>query len=118
MLGFGVALIATGAFAQHKAPPSWFVDLSLYPYQHTVDNDADFTTTIRGNLPGRFSYFGYLNFKGVATSGSAVLDHSEQNLRYSISDKIPIDLNFQGVLVRGDGDEENFAAGIEYKVRW
>jgi len=105
MLGFGVALIATGAFAQDKAPPSWFVDFSLYPYQRSVENDVDFTTTIRGNLPGRFSYFGYLNFKGVATSGSAVFDRSEQNLRYSISDKIPIDLNVQGVLVRGDGND-------------
>ncbi len=105
MLGLGVALIATGASAQDTAPPSWFVDFSLYPYQHTVDNDVDFTTTIRGNLPGRFSYFGYLNFKGVTTSGSAVLDRSEQNLRYSISDKIPIDLNFQGVIVRGDGND-------------
>ena len=73
MLGFGVALIATGALAQETAPPSWFIDFSLYPYQHTVDNDVDFTTTIRGNLPGRFSYFGYLNFKGVTTDRKSVV---------------------------------------------
>ena len=91
--------------AQESAPPSWFVDFSLYPYQSQVENDNDFTTTIRGNLPGRFSYFGYMNFTGVITSGSAAMSRSEQNIRYAIGDRLPLDFNVQGVFARGDGND-------------
>jgi len=97
--------VALSAHAQDGGPPKLMIDFNLYPYQHTIPNDVDFTTMIRARLPGRFSYFSYVNMKGVVTSGSAVFDRSEQNLRYAFSDKVPIDFNFQGVLVRGDGND-------------
>lgn len=47
--------------------PNWRIDVSLYPYQRTVESDVDSTLTINGNLPGRFSYFSFNNFKGVTS---------------------------------------------------
>ena len=91
--------------AQDSTPPSWFVDLSLYPFQSRVKNDTDFTAMMRGNLPGRFSYFGYANFTGVISSGSAALARSEQNIRFAISERVPLDLNVQGVFARGDNND-------------
>ena len=105
LLFITIGLAAFSTHAQENKPPQVFVDFSLYPYQHKIKDDVDFTTMIRANLPGRFSYFSYMNFKGVVTGGSAVFDRSEQNLRYAFSDKLPIDFNFQGVLVRGDGND-------------
>ncbi len=66
-------------------------------------------------LPGRFSYFGYANMKGVATSGSASFVRSEQNFRYTMSDKLPLDLAVQGVLVGGDGDDF-YQLGVSWRV--
>lgn len=91
--------------AQEGGPPRLRVDFSLYPLQRTVKNDVDFTTTVNAVLPGRLSYFGYINVQGVVTDGNAAFVRSEQNLRYAISHAVPLDLNFQGVLVRGDGND-------------
>jgi hypothetical protein len=101
--------------AQEGAPPDWFVDFSLYPYQHTVENDTDFTTTIRGDLPGRFSYFSYINFTGVVTGGSAALTRTEQNIRYAVGDTLPLDLNVQGVFSRGDNNDFS-QLGISWRL--
>lgn len=110
-----IVLVAAPACAQDGSAPSWFIDFSLYPYQSRVKNDTDFTTTIRGNLPGRFSYFGYMNFTGLVTSGSAAFARSEQNLRYAIGDTVPLDLNAQGVFARGDGNDF-FQLGLGWRL--
>ncbi|MDH3747285.1 MAG: hypothetical protein OER97_03685 [Gammaproteobacteria bacterium] len=109
------ALFVSTANAQEGSPPKLRMDVSLYPYQRAVDNDVDFTTTINASLPGRFSYFGYVNVRGVVTDGNAVFARSEQNLRYAVSDSLPIDLNFQGVLVRGDGNDF-YQLGLGWRV--
>lgn len=100
-----LALAPQTAGAKEDAPPSWFIDFSLYPYQSSVKNDTDFTTTILGDLPGRFSYFSYMNFTGVVTGGSAAFARSEQNIRFALGDKVPLDLNLQGVFARGDSND-------------
>lgn len=112
---FCALLAAPIAFAQGDGPPRLFADFSLYPYQRSVKDDVDFTTTINARLPGRFSYFGYMNFKGVVTGGSAVFDRSEQNLRYSLSDRLPLDLNAQGILARGDGNDF-YQLGVSWRI--
>jgi hypothetical protein len=110
------ALFATFVVqAQEGGPPRATIDFSLYPYQSKLDNDVDFATMINARLPGRFSYFGYVNMKGALTSESFVFDRSEQNLRYSVSDNLPLDLNFQGVLARGDGNDF-YQLGIGWRV--
>ena len=112
---FSLVLVATVAQAQGSGPPRATIDFSLYPYQHTLDNDVDFTTMINARLPGRFSYFSYVNMKGTFTSDSFVFDRSEQNLRYSLSDQLPFDLNLQGVLARGNGNDF-YQLGIGWRV--
>jgi len=118
-----IALLLLGctAHAHEGGPPKLFIDSSLYPYLRSVDTDVDATVTARAILPGRFSYFGYVNMKGVVTRGSAVFDRSEQNLRYSITDKLPLDLNLQGVFAKGDGNDF-YQVGIGWRVndtsRW
>ena len=114
-------LVGCGAQAQDGGSPKLFIDTSLYPYLSSVDNDVDATVTARAILPGRFSYFGYVNMKGVVTGGSAVFDRSEQNLRYSITEKLPLDLNLQGVFAKGDGNDF-YQVGVGWRVndtsRW
>jgi hypothetical protein len=115
LAAFAVVLIAMSARAENERAPWLRVDASLYPYQHTLDGDVDFTTTINARVSKRFSYFSFINFKGVVTSGSAVFDRSEQNLRYSMSDRLPLDLSLQGVLARGDGNDF-YQAGVSWRV--
>ena len=110
------AILATFSVnAQDSGPPRATIDFSLYPYLRSVKDDADFTVTMNARLPGHFSYFGYLNMKGAVTGGSFVFDRSEQNLRYTISNDLPLDLNLQGVLARGDGNDF-YQVGVGWRI--
>ena len=99
------AIIEIPSFAADKSPAMLWGQLSLYPYQDRVDDDVDLTLTLNAQLPGLFSYFSYQNFRGVFSEGDAQFDRSEQNLRWALSEKSPIDLNLQAVLVKGDGND-------------
>ena len=88
-----------------RRPPDLAIDLNFYPYQHSIDNDVDFTALINANLPGRFSYFSWTNVRGVVTSGPAEFVRTEQNLRYALSESVPLDLNLQGWFSEGDGND-------------
>jgi hypothetical protein len=112
---FATLLAGSLAQAQEGGPPKLTIDTSLYPYLSQVDNDVDATITSRAILPGRFSYFGYVNMTGVVSSGSAAMARSEQNLRYAISEKMPLDLNLQGVFSRGDGNDF-YQVGVGWRV--
>lgn len=109
------AMSADRALAQDAEPPRLRVDLGLYPLQRTVKDDVDSTTTINARLSSRLTYFGYVNMRGTVTDGPAVFARSEQNLRYSVSDTLPVDLSFQGVLVRGDGNDF-YQLGLSWRV--
>jgi len=100
------ALVAIPSFAAEKVPPRLWGDISLYPYLDRVDDATDVTVTISAPLPGRFSYFSYQNFRGVFADGSATFDRSEQNIRWALSEDLPIDLNLQAVVVKGDGNDQ------------
>ena len=112
---FAGLLFGCVAQAQDSEPPWLTINANLYPYLSSVDDDVDATVQTLANLPGRFSYFSYVNMKGVVTGGSARFDRSEQNLRYSISDKLPLDLNLQGVFARGDGNDF-YQVGLGWRV--
>lgn len=103
------------AHAQNDGPRRLRIDFSVYPYQRTVASDVDFTTTINAALPGRFSYFSYVNVQGAVTDGSTVFARSEQNLRYAVTERLPIDLNLQGVLARGDGNDF-YQLGLGWRI--
>lgn len=101
--------------AQSDGAPDWRLAAAFYPYQHRVDNDTDLTLTLSGNLPGRFSYFSFTNLNGLTSSDSVSLARSEQNLRMSLVDALPLDLNLQLVLQKGDGNDF-YQGGISWRV--
>lgn len=91
--------------ADQGTPPKLAVDLNWYPYLSPVENDADISIVINAPLPRRFSYFSFMNFSSLSHSGTASFDRSEQNLRWSISENLPLDLNLQALLVGGDASD-------------
>ena len=100
-----IGLVLAAPALGQGGPPAFSISAALYPYQHSVPRDTDFTLTINARLPGRFSYFSYSNVKGVVTEGSTSFSRSEQNLRFAIADTYPIDLNLQAIVARGEGND-------------
>ena len=108
-----VLLLPVLAHAQGR--PLATIDSNLYPYQSRIDNDTDLTFIANAQLPARFSYFGYANFRGAMTGASFDFSRSEQNLRWAISERSPLDLNLQAILVDGSGND--FAQlGLSWRV--
>ena len=98
-------ILSCSSAAHAQGPPPLRVDTSLYPFLDRLDNDTDLTITINARLPQRFSYFSYLNFRGTLHSEDFEFARSEQNLRWAIGDKLPLDLNLQAVIVQGSGND-------------
>jgi hypothetical protein len=98
--------VAMPSFAQGETPAKVWGELSLYPYLDRVKDDVDVTLTVNARLSNRLSYFSYQNFRGVVSTGDARFDRSEQNLRWAVSEDLPIDLNLQAVIVKGDGNDQ------------
>lgn len=69
------------ARADDKRTSSLGIDVNVYPHQSRIDSDTDLTVIANAGLPGRFSYFSFLNYVGAIGSGDMRLDRSEQNLR-------------------------------------
>ena len=108
-------LTTSSSYAADDGPPWLLVDTGLYPYQHDVKDDVDFTITTNAGMGRRLSYFSFVNFRGAVTDGNAVFDRSEQNLRWRISEKLPIDLNVQAIIVKGDGNDVT-QLGIGWRI--
>ena len=91
--------------ANAQGRPLVSIDTNLYPYQSEIDNDTDLTFISNARLPARFSYFSFINFRGAMTGDAFDFSRSEQNLRWAITPNLPLDLNFQAVLVDGSGND-------------
>jgi hypothetical protein len=115
--GLIVVLAAIGVASSNAAdgPPRLTVDTSLYPYLDPVEDDTDLTVAINARFPARFSYFGYMNFDGVVSDGDSDFSRSEQNLRWALSDNLPLDLNLQAIIVDGSGNDVT-QLGIGWRV--
>jgi hypothetical protein len=92
-----VLAVATAASADGL--PRLRIDTSLYPYLDRVKNDTDLSVAINARLPARFSYFSYINVRGVLSSEDADFVRSEQNLRWALSESLPVDLAYQAIFV-------------------
>ncbi len=103
------------ALSGAQGHPRVSIDTNLYPYQSQVDSDTDLTFISNARLPGRFSYFSYVNFRGATTGDAFDFSRSEQNLRWAISPELPLDLSLQGVLVDGSGNDFT-QLGIAWQV--
>lgn len=108
-------LILAPATVHAQSLPRLRIDTNIYPYQSQVDNDTDLSFITNARLPGRFSYFSYVNLRGLTTSDSFEFSRSEQTLRWSINDKLPLDLSFQGVLIDGPGNDFS-QLGMSWRV--
>lgn len=107
-------IVASVSFAAEKPPPvNLAVDVNLYPYMDRVDNDTDLTVTMNAPLPGRFSYFSYINVQGVLGGPESGFVRSEQNLRWKIAKDSPIDLSAQAILVDSDNND-----ALQIGVSW
>jgi hypothetical protein len=114
--GLFVLLVAIGAApAYADGPPRFTIDTSLYPYLDPVENDTDLTIAINARLPARISYFSYMNFGGVVSDGDVNFYRSEQNLRWALSDKLPLDLSLQAIIVDGPGNDVT-QLGISWRL--
>ena len=115
--GLIVVLAAIGVASANAAdgPPQLTVNTNLYPYLDPVENDTDLTLVINARLPARFSYFSFLNFQGLMSEGDFEFGRSEQNLRWALSDKLPLDLNLQAIIVEGSGNDVT-QFGIGWRV--
>ena len=103
---FVILLATTPSFAAEQAAPlKLAIDINVYPYLDKVQDDTDLTFVFNAPLPGRFSYFSYVNARGLFTGRDLSFSRSEQNLRWAISEKFPIDLNVQAILVEGGGND-------------
>jgi hypothetical protein len=108
-------LILAPGTVHSQSLPRLRIDTNIYPYQSQVDNDTDLSFITNARLPGRFSYFSFMNFRGLTTGDSFEFVRSEQTLRWSISDQLPLDLSFQAVLVDGRGNDFS-QMGVSWRV--
>lgn len=95
-----------------------FIDINLYPYLSDVDNDNTITLNIGAKLKNRFSYFSLTNF-GNETGTSALSDinsfYTEQNVRWQISEKSPLDLTLQ-MNFRSGEDNDRHRLGFRWRL--
>ncbi len=115
LLFSGVLMLLSPAFVKAQGLPPLRIDTNLYPYHSQVDNDTDLTFVTNARLPARLSYFSFISFRGLTTGDDFSFARSEQNLRWTISDKLPLDISLQAVLVDGDGNDFT-QLGIGWRV--
>ena len=109
------ALLAAPVIACADGPPKFSLDTSLYPYLDRVATDTDLTLTANARFPARFSYFGYVNVRGVFSDGDVGFVRSEQTIRWRMSADLPLDLSAQAVIADGSGND--FAQlGVSWRV--
>lgn len=108
LLIFSSAVLADG-------PPRLAVDTNLYPYLDRIKSDTDLTVIINARFPAKFSYFGYMNYRGAVSDGQFDFVRSEQNLRWTISEELPLDLSIQGILIAG-GSNDITQLGVSWRV--
>jgi hypothetical protein len=100
-----ILLLLIPSLASAEGRPRLSIDTNLYPYQSEIDSDADLTFITNARLPARFSYFSFVNFRGLLSDNSFDFSRSEQTLRWAVADELPIDLSLQGVFVGGPGND-------------
>jgi hypothetical protein len=91
---------------------SGFADFNAY---YDTRQFAVFTINLLANLPYRFQYFSLTNFQSPKRSFDLESLYTEQNLRWGVHKKVPLDLTFQYV-IRDGTDNDDFRFGVRWKV--
>jgi hypothetical protein len=106
------------ALAQEKnGSKGGFLDFNFYPYTE-VKGDNSFTLNIFSHLPNRFQYFSLNNFSNQndrSELSETTGFYSEQNLRWAITDELPIDLTAQWNLLNGNNNDR-FRLGVRWRL--
>ncbi len=95
-----------------------FLDFNLYPYLSDVNNDNTLTINLAAKLNNRFSYFSLTNFGNQGNQGElSDLDsfYTEQNIRWKIADKSPLDLTVQMNFRTGE-DNDRHRLGVRWRL--
>jgi len=95
-----------------------FLDINVYPYLSDVDNDNTITLNLAAKLNDRFSYFSLTNFgneKGAGALSDINTFYTEQNVRWQVSEKSPIDLTLQMNFRSGD-DNDRHRLGFRWRI--
>jgi len=100
--------------AQQQRPPAQ-IAFNFYPYLSDVKTDSDFTINMLVPLPGRFSYFSFINFNDVLSSGNTGFMLTEQNLIWQVSERLPIDLVAQDI-IRNGTDNDTIHLGVRWRL--
>jgi len=104
--------------AQTKNTRGGFLDFNVYPHLSDIDNDSIFTLNTLAKLPNRLSYFSLINL--INQDGSSGLSDStnyytEQNLRWQVSENLPIDLTMQ-LNFRSGEDNDRHRFGLRWRL--
>jgi hypothetical protein len=91
------------------------ININVYPQLDDVSTDSDLTINAFVLLPARFSYFSFVNFGGLLHSGSVKFQITEQNLRWKITDKLPLDLVIQDT-IRNGHDNDTIHLGARWRL--
>ena len=94
------------------------IDFNVYPYLSDVDDDNSVTINLAAKLKHRFSYFSLTNF-GNQSDRSELSDstsyYTEQNIRWAVSDQLPLDLTVQMNFRTGD-DNDRHRLGLRWRL--
>lgn len=90
------------------------MDLDFYPYLEDVKNDAAMTVVTNARLPYGFSYFSFINFGGIFNSTKTRFLLTEQNLRWKITDRLPVDMTLQ-LNARSGSDNDVWRLGFRWR---
>jgi hypothetical protein len=103
--------VPAAAYAREAMRAS--LGFNFYPYLSNAKDDTGFTLNTNIALPAGFSYFSFVNIGNAFDLDRAGFLVSEQNLRWRITERIPVDVAIQAILVRGNHNDS-----LQVGPRW
>ena len=116
-IGLLLLLVSVTSQANQNKSPAGFLDFNLYPHLTDVETDSIFTINTAAKLSGRWSYFSLLNLYNQEdnNAGDTTSYYTEQNLRWQIAEKSPIDLTMQ-LNFRTGNDNDRYRFGLRWRL--
>ncbi len=107
-------IIASALVYAPLADGQGWVDINLYPYLSDVDSDTTMSAFAFKKLPGKFHYFGFVNYGSKSgNKGEWNKYYTEQNIRYKATQSF--DLTVQSNFRTGD-DNDRHRLGIRWRL--
>ncbi len=104
-----------GTDAHAQGIERFYNSVNLYPKFTDVQTDYDMAIDTLIVVNKRFSYFGYVNLRGVSNSNKFDFNNSEQTFRWAAFNEYPVDLVYQHVLRKGPNNDNNHL-GLRWRV--